>query len=542
MAEEQSHSWASPEIRDLAADDSGTGEPGRSRAVLPGSLHARGARGDGAPLARGEAGRRGAPVPRGVPANRRLDDDGDEGRPLAAPRGSWLPSGARPGDRPAERLKIAIPAKGRLREPAVALLEDAGLGPEAPGERALAFPCRNAPVDVLLVRAEDIPEYVQDAVVDCGITGADLVRERGATVSELLRLGFGGCTLEAAVPQESAATELADLDGMRIATVFPRLAAEVLGEHRVKAELVAVTGSVEVAPRLGLADAIVDLVSSGNTLRTNGLRSLGALFSSEAVLDRGRRARRRCSLPGARSPERRRGARDPLSDDERPSRARSTGFASWFPAGARRVCCRSRSREWWRCTPSFPPRTCGDCYRSSRPRAHPRSCSCRSRGCSVERRTEGVGVSADLVRVRPVRLGAVDRRHRAVGRRAPLRGPPLRRECSGRPAAKRKARCRGGRARGGQHLSARWLRPARARDRTLRGRGAGEHRARRGGRRSHPPLRACLRRARGSRRRSRRADLSDVPGGCVPLRRRGRRGRPGPHVLLPAAQSDRLSR
>ena len=82
---------------------------------------------------------------------------------------------------------------------------------------------------MLLVRADDIPEYVQDAVVDCGITGADLVRERGATVSELLRLGFGGCTLEAAVPQESSATELADLEGMRIATVFPRLAERCSG-------------------------------------------------------------------------------------------------------------------------------------------------------------------------------------------------------------------------------------------------------------------------------------------------------------------------
>src|SRR6266545_1101319 len=84
-----------------------------------------------------------------------------------------------------DRLTIAIPAKGRLREPAVALLEDAGLGPEQPGERALAFPCRNAPVDVLLVRAADVPEYVQDGVVDCGVTGADLVRERGADVEEL---------------------------------------------------------------------------------------------------------------------------------------------------------------------------------------------------------------------------------------------------------------------------------------------------------------------------------------------------------------------
>jgi ATP phosphoribosyltransferase len=166
----------------------------------------------------------------------------------------------------------------------VTLLEDAGLGPEAPGERALAFPCRNAPVDVLLVRADDIPEYVQDGVVDCGITGADLVREHGARVTELLRLGFGGCTLEAAVPQESPAARLEDLEGLRVATVLPKLAAETLARHGVTAELVVVTGSVEVAPRLGLADAIVDLVSSGNTLRTNGLRSLGVLFTSEAVL------------------------------------------------------------------------------------------------------------------------------------------------------------------------------------------------------------------------------------------------------------------
>jgi ATP phosphoribosyltransferase len=157
---------------------------------------------------------------------------------------------------------------------------DAGLGPEEPGERALAFPCRNAPVDVLLVRAADVPEYVHDGVVDCGITGADLVRERGVEVDELLRLGFGTCTLQAAVPEESSARTLAELAGLRVATVFPRLASELLPG----VELVEVTGSVEVAPRLGLADAIVDLVSSGNTLRTNGLRSVGSLFSSEAVL------------------------------------------------------------------------------------------------------------------------------------------------------------------------------------------------------------------------------------------------------------------
>jgi len=131
------------------------------------------------------------------------------------------------------------------------------------------------------VRAADIPEYVQDGVVDCGITGIDLVRERGARVRELVALGFGSCRLEAAVPEESAAASLADLDGCTVATVYPRLARELLP---AEVTLVDVTGSVEIAPRLGLADAIVDLVSSGNTLRTNGLRSLGVLLESEAVL------------------------------------------------------------------------------------------------------------------------------------------------------------------------------------------------------------------------------------------------------------------
>ena len=134
---------------------------------------------------------------------------------------------------------------------------------------------------MLLVRAADIPEYVQDGAVDCGITGADLVLERGARVSELLRLGFGACTLEAAVLAESPIADIGGLEGRRVATVYPALTRMLLG---VDVDLVDVTGSVEIAPRLGLADAIVDLVSSGNTLRTNGLRSLGALFRSEAVL------------------------------------------------------------------------------------------------------------------------------------------------------------------------------------------------------------------------------------------------------------------
>jgi ATP phosphoribosyltransferase len=178
------------------------------------------------------------------------------------------------------RLKIAVPSKGRLREPAVELLHDAGLGPETPGDRALAFACRNAPVEALLVRADDIPEYVQDGVVDCGITGLDIVREQAPAVTVLVKLGFGACTLEAAVPAESDARSLDDLAGARVATSFPRLVRELIPDS----ELVDVHGSVELAPRLGLADAIVDLVSSGSTLRTNGLRSLGVLLDSEAVL------------------------------------------------------------------------------------------------------------------------------------------------------------------------------------------------------------------------------------------------------------------
>jgi ATP phosphoribosyltransferase len=197
---------------------------------------------------------------------------------VAAPGRRRIRAGA---EAPPATLRIAVPSKGRLRDPAIALLDDAGLGPETPGDRALAFPCRNAPVEALLVRADDIPEYVQDGVVDCGITGLDIVRERGARVSELQRLGFGACTLEVAVQEESDVGAPDQLDGARIATSFPRLAQQLMP---VGIELVDVHGSVELAPRLGLADAIVDLVSSGSTLRTNGLRSVGVLLESEAVL------------------------------------------------------------------------------------------------------------------------------------------------------------------------------------------------------------------------------------------------------------------
>jgi len=179
---------------------------------------------------------------------------------------------------------MALPSKGRLREPSWSLLEASGVAPQEPGERVLQAHCRNADIDLLFVRAEDVPEYVEDGVVDCGITGLDLVFENESDVDVLLRLGYGTCSLQAAVLMEDAATSIEDLEGRRIATSHPRIATRLLAERGVKADLVRVAGSVEISPRLGLADAIIDLVSTGSTLRTNGLRSIGTLFESEAVL------------------------------------------------------------------------------------------------------------------------------------------------------------------------------------------------------------------------------------------------------------------
>lgn len=182
------------------------------------------------------------------------------------------------------RLTLALPSKGRLREPSWSLLEASGVSPQEPGERVLQAHCRNADIDLLFVRADDVPEYVQDGVVDCGITGLDLIYERECDVEVLLRLGFGSCSLQAAVSMEDPAATIEDLEGRRVATSHPNVAAQMLADRGVKADIVRVAGSVEISPRLGLADAIIDLVSTGSTLRTNGLRSIGVLFESEAVL------------------------------------------------------------------------------------------------------------------------------------------------------------------------------------------------------------------------------------------------------------------
>ena len=187
------------------------------------------------------------------------------------------------------RLKLAVPAKGRMSEPAVRLCADAGLSFELT-ERSLVVPCANAPVDLLLVRPSDIPEYAQDGVVDLGITGANLVAEAEADVVTLAELGFARCTLAAAVPEDASQQEIADLGGLRVATAYPVSTRRLLEERGVSCSLVPVSGSVEAAPRLGLADAIVDLVSTGSTMSANGLRPIGTLLSSQAVLVGGRDA------------------------------------------------------------------------------------------------------------------------------------------------------------------------------------------------------------------------------------------------------------
>jgi ATP phosphoribosyltransferase len=181
------------------------------------------------------------------------------------------------------RLTVAVPSKGRMSDPALRLCADAGLRFEAT-DRALLVPCANAPVDLLLVRAHDIPEYVQDRVVDLGITGANLVAEAARDVLLLAELGFARCTLQAAVPDDAPQRELAALEGLRVATAYPVSTRSCLERIGVDAELVTVSGSVEAAPRLGLSDAIVDLVSTGSTVSANGLRLIGTLLESQAVL------------------------------------------------------------------------------------------------------------------------------------------------------------------------------------------------------------------------------------------------------------------
>jgi ATP phosphoribosyltransferase len=180
-------------------------------------------------------------------------------------------------------LRLAVPNKGRLAEPAVDLLRNAGLEFEL-SERRLSATVRNADIELLFVRTEDVAEYVADGLVELGLTGADLVAEHGGALRTVLPLGFGACSLVLAVPRDADHASAADLEGCRIATSFPRVTAAFLDAQGVEAQVVEVRGAVEVTPQLGVADAVVDLVASGSTLRMNGLRPIATLLASEAVL------------------------------------------------------------------------------------------------------------------------------------------------------------------------------------------------------------------------------------------------------------------
>jgi ATP phosphoribosyltransferase len=180
-------------------------------------------------------------------------------------------------------ISLAVPNKGRMKDPSVRLLKDAGLSFEI-GERALSVPVRNVDMELLFVRTEDIPEMVADQVADVGITGVDLLAERQNGLKPLVELGFGHCRLAAAVPNASPIEAIDQLDGMRVATAHPNATAHFFEERGIDANVIALRGSVEVATKIRLADAIVDLISTGSTMRVNGLRPIGTLLESQAVL------------------------------------------------------------------------------------------------------------------------------------------------------------------------------------------------------------------------------------------------------------------
>jgi len=181
-------------------------------------------------------------------------------------------------------LRLALPNKGRLNEDARSLLADAGLEVRASSDRALVASL-GGEFEAIFVRAQDIPEFVADGSADAGVTGWDLVLESARPLESLLDLGFGRCRLVVAAREESGIRSITDVPaGARVATVFPRITARYFAEQALAVELVPVSGAVEVAPHLGIADVILDLTSTGSTLRVNGLREIATVLDSTAHL------------------------------------------------------------------------------------------------------------------------------------------------------------------------------------------------------------------------------------------------------------------
>ncbi|WP_017258250.1 ATP phosphoribosyltransferase [Pedobacter arcticus] len=180
-------------------------------------------------------------------------------------------------------LKIAIQKSGRLNEKSVELLKNCGLSFEN-YKSSLITQVSNFPLEILFLRDDDIPEYVQDGIADIGIVGENGIAETDVDVSYLQRLGFGKCKLKLAVPNDSDIQTVADLHGKSIATSYPVILEKFLTKQGVKSEIKMISGSVEISPGLGLADAIFDIVSTGGTLRSNGLKPFADVMSSEAIL------------------------------------------------------------------------------------------------------------------------------------------------------------------------------------------------------------------------------------------------------------------
>lgn len=180
-------------------------------------------------------------------------------------------------------LKIAVPNKGRLSEATLDLFRKAGLKVESSPDRKLYATALDRTVQILFVRAQDIPEFVQDGVAHLGVTGADIVEEADKDVREALDLRMGYCRLVVAVPDKSLARDAKDIpDGARIATSFPGLARRFFEGLGKRVRIVEVSGATEITPHIGVADAIVDLTSSGSTLAMNNLREIGTIMHSSA--------------------------------------------------------------------------------------------------------------------------------------------------------------------------------------------------------------------------------------------------------------------
>lgn len=180
-------------------------------------------------------------------------------------------------------LKIAIQKSGRLNEKSVELLKNCGLSFEN-YKSSLISTVSNFPLEILFLRDDDIPEYVQDGIADLGIVGENVINETEVEVSYLQRLGFGKCMLKIAVRNDNPATLISDLNGKSIATSYPVILKKYLDKNKINADIRTISGSVEISPGLGLSDAICDIVSTGGTLKSNGLKPFTDVLSSEAVL------------------------------------------------------------------------------------------------------------------------------------------------------------------------------------------------------------------------------------------------------------------